>query len=92
MHNCEVNALIHAREPVRGYILYTWPFACCIRCAVQMLQAGIVHFVFPAISEDLKERWGESIKTTQTYILQCGATYLETGMPQDYQGGDHVLP
>ena len=25
--HCEINALIFAREPVRGYTLYTWPFA-----------------------------------------------------------------
>jgi dCMP deaminase len=73
----EMNALIHARESVQGCILYTYPFAPCERCAVHMLQAGIIEFVFPSIPEGLKERWGNSIEKTKRYIEDCGAHYTE---------------
>ena len=73
----EMNALIHAREPVQGFTLYTYPSAPCDRCTVHMLQACIVEFVFPSIPEDLKERWGTSIEKTKKFIEECGAHYTE---------------
>ena len=85
--HCEMNAFIHAREPISGYRLYTWPFACCIRCAVVMLQAGIRHFIAPNPSEDALTRWGDSFKMTRDYILTCRGTILEIGNPEDYLPG-----
>ena len=75
--HCEVNALIHTHEPILGYILYTYPFACCDRCVVQMLQAGIIRFVFPEPTADALSRWGDSLKKSKQYIEECGATYEE---------------
>jgi len=77
MHNCEINAKEFAREPVRGYTLYTWPFACCDRCAVQMIQAGIGRFVFPSLQEDKKERWGASMARSVDYFVQCHREWTE---------------
>jgi dCMP deaminase len=75
--HCEVNAMIHAFEPLGGYTLYTWPFACCDRCVVQMLQAGISRFVFPVPTTDALSRWGPAFEKTKRYITECGAVYLE---------------
>lgn len=75
--HCEMNALIHAREPVEGYTLYTWPFACCDRCAVHMIQAGISRFVFPKLPEDKVERWGKSLAKTIQYFNECGVRFTE---------------
>src|SRR5271156_7103341 len=38
--HCEMNAQIFARQDLTGCSLYTWPFASCDRCAVQMIQCG----------------------------------------------------
>ena len=73
----EINALIFAGKPVRGCTLYTYPFAPCDRCCVQMLQAGITHFVFPEPSASALERWGAAFEKTKKYIVECGATYTE---------------
>ena len=81
--HCEMNALIHSREPVEGYALYTWPFACCIRCAVAMLQAGIRDFVAPNPTEDALTRWGDSFTMTRKHILDCGGKVTEIGKPED---------
>lgn len=75
--HCEVNALIHAYEFTQGYTLYTWPFASCDRCCVQMLQAGITRFVFPEPSADALTRWADAFKRTKSYIEEAGATWLE---------------
>jgi dCMP deaminase len=73
----EINALIFANGSVRGHTLYTFPFAPCDRCCVQMLQAGIARFVFPKASDEAMERWGPAFEKTYQYILECGASYTE---------------
>jgi dCMP deaminase len=75
--HCEMNAVLHAREPVAGYTLYTWPFFTCERCAVHMIQAGIKRVVAPELPEDLKERWGEALQFAQgLYRTACVSTLL----------------
>lgn len=76
MH-CEINAQIFSYESLKGYTLYTWPFASCDRCCVTMLQSGITRFVFPSIPPHLVERWGEPLKKTVKYIAEAGAEAVE---------------
>ena len=66
--HCEVNALLHARERVEGYTLFTYPFMCCDRCVVQMIQAGIARFVFPKATPEQEERWHDAFVKTSSYI------------------------
>lgn len=75
--HCEINAMIHASQLIEGCTLYTWPFASCDRCCVQMLQAGITRFVFPEPSQDALTRWAEAFKRTKSYIEEAGATWVE---------------
>ncbi len=75
--HCEVNALIHSFESLKGYTLYTYPFASCDRCVVQMLQAGITRFVFPEPTIDALSRWGSAFEKTKRYIVEAGVEYLE---------------
>lgn len=80
--HCEVNAQLFAREPLNGYTLYTYPFASCDRCVVQMLQAGITTFVFPRCPDHLVERWGKILEKSKGYIEECGASWHEL-YPED---------
>lgn len=75
--HCEVNALIYSPERVDGYTLYTYPFACCDRCVVQMLQAGITRFVFPEPTKDALLRWGKAFDKTKKYMKECAVAFLE---------------
>jgi dCMP deaminase len=75
--HCEVNALLLAEGPARGCTLYTWPFASCDRCCVQMLQAGIVRFVYPSIPVHLVERWGSSLNLTKKYLAEAHVEDVE---------------
>lgn len=75
--HCEMNALIHSREPVAGYTLYTWPLASCERCAVHMIQAGISKVAFPTIPPELIERWGASLEKSKSYFEEAGVLIIE---------------
>ena len=67
--HCEINALIHAATSIAGCTLYTFPFGCCDRCVVQMIQAGITRFVYPQPSEDALLRWAKELHTSRKYML-----------------------
>lgn len=70
--HCEMNAVLNAKRSVQGYTLYTYPFLSCTRCAVHMLQAGIVRFVAPEIPPELYERWGKALEKTQEIFQEAG--------------------
>lgn len=75
--HCEMNALIFAREPLRGCTLYTWPFMSCDRCVVHMLQAGIRRFVAPVCPPEQATRWAPVFERTRRYISECGCSLEE---------------
>lgn len=75
--HCEVNAVLHTYESLQGYTLYTYPFACCDRCVVQMLQAGVSRFVFPVPTEDALSRWATALEKSKRYIEESGAFWTE---------------
>lgn len=77
MVHCEINAQLHAKESVQGYTLYTTPFASCDRCVVQMIQAGIARFVFPALPEDKIGRWGVALDRTKAYLAEANIPWME---------------
>jgi dCMP deaminase len=68
----EINAILAAREPLHGYTLYTWPFAPCDRCAVQVIQAGIKRVVCPVVPADKLERWKAIMDRAVGYFEECG--------------------
>lgn len=75
--HCEMNALLHAHEPVTGYTLYNWAAPCCDRCVVHILQAGITEFVNPIPTEDMLSRWGKLMERATGYIKECGGIVRE---------------
>lgn len=81
--HCEVNAQIFSRDPdLRGYTLYTWPFASCDRCVVQMLQAGISRFVWPEPDAEKLARWAEAFVRTKRYLDEAGVTWVEVPLAE----------
>lgn len=45
--HAEMNALMVAPEPVKGYWLFMFPIMPCDRCAVHLIQAGITRVMAP---------------------------------------------
>jgi len=79
--HCEMNALLHAREPVQGYTVYTYPFLSCDRCFVHLVQAGITRFVAPSCPEDKRDRWEAAFERVKQYARECG---VEITIYEDY--------
>lgn len=73
----EMNAILFAREPVKGYTLYTVPFMPCDRCFVHVVQAGIVRVVFPRCPEDKLIRWKDSFDKVRKYAAETGVELVE---------------
>jgi dCMP deaminase len=75
--HCEMNAMIFARQDLKGATLYTWPFASCDRCAVHMIQAGIRRFVYPSMPPEKAARWATSMDTAASYMREAGCEVVE---------------
>lgn len=73
----EMNAILNAGERVRGCTLYTYPFLTCDRCAVHVIQAGIVRVVCPVATGERAERWAASFARTRDYYRMCGVQVVE---------------
>lgn len=73
----EMNALLFAREPVKGYTLYTWPFMPCSRCMIHMIQAGIQRFVWIKPSEEADKRWAKEFALSLQYIWEANKDFEE---------------
>lgn len=57
--HAETNALLTAKEPLKGYTLYS-TFPPCIRCVTSIIQAGIARVVSIQPTPEQEERWGFS--------------------------------
>jgi dCMP deaminase len=57
--HAEINAILFARQDLRGMTLYTTPFMPCSRCASLIIQAGISKVVSYSVEEN--PRWKDSI-------------------------------
>ncbi len=68
----EINAIVHAREPLIGYTLYTWPFMPCSRCSAIVIQAGIKRVVTVEPTDEQTARWASSFKLSEGLLLEAG--------------------
>jgi dCMP deaminase len=75
--HAEVNAIITAHRDLHGTTLYTYPFGCCDRCAVQVIQSGVGRVCFPALPADKIERWGKAVDRSKEYFRDCGVEVTE---------------
>jgi len=69
--HAEQNALMFAGERAEGATLYVHPLPPCARCAVLIIQSGIVRVVCDQPDFD-HERWGEAAKIADTMFREAG--------------------
>jgi dCMP deaminase len=81
--HAEVNAILHAREPVNGYYLYVWPLAPCVRCAATIIQSGISHVVTMPLKQD--SNWLGTLQLAETMFREAGITL-------SFIDGEIILP
>ncbi len=73
--HAEVNAILHAREPLVGYTIYTWPPGygpTCDRCSAVVVQSGISRVIHVLDTSDYAERWRESIERGLQMYREAG--------------------
>ncbi len=75
--HAEQNALMFAGDRAEDGTLYVHPLPPCARCAVIIIQAGIVRVVCDQPDFE-HERWGEQAKTAD-------AMFREAGLGVDYR-------
>lgn len=66
--HCERNAMLFARQDMRGCTLYTWPFMSCSVCAGMVVQAGITRVVAPFSDNP---RWVDSFKLSHAQFAEA---------------------
>lgn len=80
--HAEMNAILTAREPIKGYTLYTYPFLTCERCAVHVIQAGIVRVVAMPPNLEQIERWSHSLSLARKLYIEANVEVCES-MPKE---------
>lgn len=75
--HAEMNAIMFSNERLDGCTLYTWPFLPCDRCAVHVIQKGIIRVVAPPCPPDKLEKWGAVFELSKAYFQECGVEVLE---------------
>jgi len=75
--HCELNAIINAREQLNGYTLYNWPGQSCSRCAVHVIQAGIIRVVsYWDKDSSFIQRWFEDMKLAESLYVEAGVKVI----------------
>jgi len=69
--HAEVNAILHAREPLHGYTIYVAPLNPCSNCAAAIIQSGIKRVMAMA---EINPRWEQSNALAQTMFEEAGVT------------------
>lgn len=69
--HAEVNAILHAREPLHGYTIYVAPLNPCSNCAAAIIQSGIKRVMAMA---QINPRWEESNALAQTMFEEAGVS------------------
>ena len=68
----EMNAILNAHGSVEGCTLYNWPGQSCARCAVHVIQAGIIRVVSPDSSHtDFGIRWRKEIELAESLFKEA---------------------
>ncbi len=82
--HAELNALLHAREDLTGYTMYTWPPGfgpSCDRCTAHIIQAGISRVVHKVDRSDFASRWKEAAERGLQMYAEAGVEVVHVDHP-----------
>jgi dCMP deaminase len=75
--HAEMNAILSAKEPLKGYSLFVWPFQPCAHCAASIIQSGIKEVYCPFNAHlDSYERWADSFKAALQMFDEAGVRVI----------------
>ena len=72
--HAELNAILNAREPLRGYTLYVSPLFPCSNCAAAIIQAGIK--CVNARMGQPRDEWAKSFNAAQDMFRYAGVDFM----------------
>jgi dCMP deaminase len=78
--HAEMNALLHAKESLHGYVMYTWPPGygpSCDRCSAHIIQAGISTVVHRLDTSDFASRWKEPALSGLQMYQEAGVNVVQ---------------
>ncbi len=75
--HAEVNAILFARQDLKGCTIYTWPFLSCCRCATVIIQSGLTRVVTPLLENELTKRWYKEIGIARELYKEAGVVVEE---------------
>ena len=73
--HAELNAILHAREPLHGYSIYTYPAGwgpSCDRCSSSIIQAGIKRVVHLRDDSEFAARWKDAAERGLQMYREAG--------------------
>ena len=75
--HAEMNAILSAKEPLKDYSLFVWPFQPCAHCAASIIQAGIKDVYCPFNDHlDSYERWKDSFQAALQMFDEAGVRVI----------------
>jgi len=72
--HAEVNAVLSAKQDLKGCTIYTSPFLPCPRCASILVQSGISRIVSSKCQD---ERWKQVLKESKYFMKLSGLEVVE---------------
>jgi dCMP deaminase len=72
--HAELNAILNAREPLRGYTLYVSPLFPCSNCAAAIIQSGVA--VVKARMGQPREEWAKSFDAAKDMFRQAQVHFM----------------
>ena len=70
--HAEENAILSARQDLRGATLYVAPLLPCSSCAAKIIQVGIMRVVARIAHHDAPERWAEPCAMALSLFEEAG--------------------
>jgi dCMP deaminase len=74
--HAEMRAIVSARQSLVGCTLYVWPMPTCDRCAMHIIEVGIVRVVAQQATLDQKKRWRDSFARAETAFAEAGVELI----------------
>lgn len=77
--HAELNAILHAREPLHGYTIYTYPPGygpSCDRCSSHIIQAGIKRVVHIQDTSEFASRWKDAAEIGLKMYEEAGVEVI----------------
>jgi dCMP deaminase len=71
--HAEINAILSARQDVRGCTIYVTPYMPCPQCAAVIVQSGIARIVYTPSDN---EKWGKPVLSTSQFS-EAGVELVE---------------